>query len=118
MGLLPIETIFAKDKTRTQTEGRFDRIEGIFAGLNGQAYRGYEIHMGQSGDMAAVAQSGNAYGSYIHGIFDENGIAQTIIRALCGRRGIVFDENTVFDVHAYKNFNMTSRPTRCAARWI
>ena len=49
-----------------------------------------------------MTQSGNVCGSYIHGIFDENGIAQTILRALCERRGISFDENVTFDVHAYR----------------
>ncbi|MGN1073878.1 MAG: cobyric acid synthase [Eubacteriales bacterium] len=102
MGLLPVETVFAREKTRTQTEGRFAGLDGIFSGLNGMPYRGYEIHMGQSGSTAAVLQNGNVFGSYIHGIFDENGIAQTIIRALCEKRGIVFDENAVFDVHAYR----------------
>ncbi|MGN1346515.1 MAG: cobyric acid synthase [Eubacteriales bacterium] len=102
MGLLPLETIFAKEKTRTQTKGSFRGLDGIFSELNGLTYRGYEIHMGQSDRAAAVVQNGNVFGSYIHGIFDENGIAQTIIRALCGRRGLTFDENAVFDVHAYR----------------
>lgn len=76
--------------------------EGIFSELNGLLCRGYQIHMGQSDRTATVVQNGNVFGRYIHGIFDENGIAQTIIRALCGRRGITFDENAVFDVHAYR----------------
>lgn len=102
MGLLPVETVFAKEKTRLQTEGTFAGIDGIFSGLNGLFYRGYEIHMGQSANAAPVVQNGSIYGSYIHGIFDENGIAAEIIRALCGRRGIPFDENASFDAHAYK----------------
>ena len=102
MGLLPIDTVFAKEKTRAQTEGVFGGIEGIFAGLNGLSYRGYEIHMGQSGGGAAVIRSENVYGSYIHGLFDENGIAREIVRSLYGLRGIEFDENAVFDIHAYR----------------
>ena len=102
MDLLPIETVFAREKTRAQTQGNFSGLEGLFSGLNGLFYRGYEIHMGQSGSTAAVLQHGAVYGSYIHGIFDENGIAQAIVRALCERRGLTFDENAVFDVHAYR----------------
>ena len=102
MGLLPVRTTFAKEKTRTQTQGEFYDIKGIFAGLNGLNYRGYEIHMGQSGDNPVVIQNQNVYGSSIHGIFDENGIAGGIVRALCGRRGIKFDENAAFDVYAYR----------------
>lgn len=102
MGLLPVETIFAKEKTRTQTEGHFAGLTGVFSGLNGLYYRGYEIHMGQSGNESAVVQQGSVYGSYIHGLFDENGVAQTIVRALYERRELPFDENAVFDAHAYR----------------
>jgi len=102
MGLLPIETVFTKEKTRNQTEGTFENIEDIFGALNGLSYRGYEIHMGHSDTTSAVVQNGNVYGSYIHGIFDENGIAETIIRALCEKRGLIFDENAVFDIHVYR----------------
>ncbi|MBQ7719310.1 MAG: cobyric acid synthase [Clostridia bacterium] len=102
MSLLPIETVFAKEKTRTQTEGVFSGVGGVFAGLEGLYYRGYEIHMGQSGESCAVLRSGNVYGSYIHGMFDENGIARAIVKALYDIRGLEFDENAVFDVHAYR----------------
>ena len=85
-----------------QTEGVFPQIGGIFSGLTGLKYRGYEIHMGQSGDSSAVLRNGNVYGSYIHGIFDENGIAETIARALYKERGLEFSEDNTFDIHAYK----------------
>ena len=102
MGLLPLETVFAKEKTRTQTEGVFRDQGGLFAGLEGLYYRGYEIHMGQSGTEAPLIRSGNVWGSYIHGLFDENGIADVIVRALYGRAGLEFDEGAVFDVHEYR----------------
>ena len=102
MGLLKIETVFSKEKTRAQTEGVFSGIEGAFEGLNGIKYRGYEIHLGQSDITGAIIQNENVYGSYIHGLFDENGIAKTIIRALYKARGLEFDENAVFDAHAYR----------------
>ena len=102
MGLLDIDTVFASAKTRTQTEGVFPQIGGIFSGLTGLRYRGYEIHMGQSGDSSAVLRNDNVYGSYIHGIFDENGIAETIARALYKERGLEFSDENTFDIHAYK----------------
>ena len=58
--------------------------------------------MGLSGDNPAVVQNGDVYGSYIHGVFDENGIAQAVVQALCSRKGIDFDEDADFDVHAYR----------------
>ena len=102
MGLLPIETVFAEQKTRVQTSGTFSGIEGIFAGLNGLSYRGYEIHMGQSDFTSPVIRCGDVYGTYVHGIFDEAGIAEAILRAVAGRRGITFDGKAAFDVRAYK----------------
>ena len=45
MGLLPLETIFTKEKTRTRVDGRFLKVEGILAGLEGISFEGYEIHM-------------------------------------------------------------------------
>ncbi len=102
MGLLPFETVFGSRKTQRQTEGVFAGLSGIFEPLNGLAYKGYEIHMGQSGAGGAVLQNGNVYGSYIHGIFDESGIAESIVRALYERKGLSFSPDAPFDVHAYK----------------
>ena len=102
LGLLPIETTFAKEKTQKQTAGVFAGIEGVFRALNGRTYRGYEIHMGQSKNAAPVVQNGCVYGSYIHGIFDADGVAEAIVRALCERRGVVPDETAVFDPDAYR----------------
>ena len=56
----------------------------MFSCLNGQNYTGYEIHMGQSGEHAAVVNSGCVYGTYVHGIFDDAGVAAKMIAALGG----------------------------------
>ena len=102
MGLLDITTVFENEKTRTQVEGEFSGMTGMFKDLDGKKYRGYEIHMGQSGYHSAVLQKVNVYGSYIHGLFDEADIAKTIVAALYKKRNLLFDENTAFDPHAYK----------------
>ena len=46
MGLLPINTVFQKQKTRTRVVGNFGRVDGILKSLTGVAVEGYEIHMG------------------------------------------------------------------------
>ena len=102
MGLLDFTTVFSQEKTRSRTEGVFSGVEGMFSCLNGLRYSGYEIHMGQSDDSGTVLQKGNVYGSYVHGIFDEDGIAQSVVHALYERRGLSFDEDSEFDVRSYR----------------
>ena len=48
MGLLPMDTVFAGQKTRTRVRGSFGQIGGALADLSGTALEGYEIHMGVS----------------------------------------------------------------------
>ena len=45
LGLLPVRTVFAKEKTRTRVTGRFERAEGIFSGLSGAAFELSLIHI-------------------------------------------------------------------------
>ena len=104
MGLLPVSTVFEGEKLQRQTSGVFPKLAGIFAPLSGLAYEGYEIHMGRSGVLPPVItnQEGTVYGSYVHGIFDAPGIAETLLRALCEKKGAAFSSLGSFDHKAYK----------------
>ena len=103
MGLLPVETVFHGEKVQTQTSGTFRDIPGRLAGLNGLHYIGYEIHMGRSGDRQnPVLCRDNVYGSYVHGIFDAPGVADTIVKALCREKGVDAGQLQSFDPAAYK----------------
>lgn len=103
LGLLPMETIFRGEKVQTQTEGVFADVGGLLAPLNGLKYVGYEIHMGRSAEkMPALAGTGNVYGSYIHGIFDAQGVADAVLKAICAQKGIDFGALGSFDARAYK----------------
>jgi len=48
MELLPVRTVLQKEKHRCQIDGKLDAVEGIFSGLTGCKFAGYEIHMGQT----------------------------------------------------------------------
>ena len=48
MGILPLDTLFAEKKTRTQVTGRFLELDKEFASLKNVEFTGYEIHMGES----------------------------------------------------------------------
>ena len=103
MSLLDTETVFYGEKVQTQTKGVLSGISGIFRGLNGLEYEGYEIHMGRGGEKGApVVDKGSVYGSYVHGIFDKGGICDEILRALCDRRGVDFAALGSFDANEYK----------------
>lgn len=131
MGLLPMDTVFAKEKTRTRVAGKFAVLPGILEGLGGTALEGYEIHMGESvrrGDASPVteivnyavsrekgkadaavskvkedgAARGNIYGTYVHGVFDKEEVAVRIIEGLAAAKGISMDEITAVDYQAFK----------------
>jgi cobyric acid synthase CobQ len=103
MKLLPFDTVFEKEKTRKQTDGEISNLTGILSSLNGLRYTGYEIHMGKSGNAAeAVTNTGNVYGTYVHGIFDESGIANEIITAVAKRKNIDIGELEKYDYKTYK----------------
>ena len=103
MGLLPAATELKQEKTRTQVTGTFGEISGALSGLSGKSVRGYEIHMGRSEEArGALISAGNVYGSYVHGIFDEQEVADTILKALCTKKGVSFESLGTFDARAYK----------------
>lgn len=103
MGLLEMDTVFRGEKVQTQTKGVFESVTGMLSGLNGNVYDGYEIHMGRSGErMPALMGAGNVYGSYVHGVFDAPGISDTILKALCARKGVDFTSLETQDMHEYK----------------
>ena len=92
----------------------------MLSSLSGKKYSGYEIHMGEtlyenmSGEMKqpdgmrtdradntdngaiqndeVIISSGNVYGSYVHGIFDDSDIAWTLVRTLAEKKGLELDE--------------------------
>ena len=103
MGLLDMDTLFRGDKVQTQTRGVFAGVTGMLDRLNGLAYAGYEIHMGRSQEkLPALNGGGNVYGSYIHGIFDAPQIADTILKAICRRKGLDFAALETCDAAQYK----------------
>lgn len=114
MELLPIKTALQKQKKRSQVKGKLGELTGIFAGLGGMEYEGYEIHMGRTvsvrtenaGDIElpviVTGDKENVYGSYVHGLFDRGKIAGAVLKALAQRKGIAFGNGELLDYRAFK----------------
>lgn len=64
LGLLPVNTVFENEKTRTRAAGVFNNIKGILSPLSNMNIEGYEIHMGHT--VPAAGYEPMCY------IYDEN----------------------------------------------
>lgn len=120
MGLLPMDTEFARTKTRTRVNGSFHCLDGDLQEFDHVSLTGYEIHMGDtvlkenakpftvitdsvSGEKKEDgAWCGNVCGTYVHGIFDSEGAAEAMIRVLGRKKGIDVKEMTGVDFAAFK----------------
>lgn len=114
MELLPVITTLRMEKERRQTDGVVNGLEGILHRMSGCSFHGYEIHMGKTvpvcgGEMTdlehravVAANSGNIYGSYIHGLFDQGSMAVTIIQALADKKGIRLKNGEIEDYRSFK----------------
>ena len=121
MGLLPMDTVFASQKTRTQVTGVFENVTGDLAELSGTELCGYEIHMGvtklkdgaapftrllghagESGEKADGAFCKNVYGTYVHGVFDKEAVAKAVVTAIGRKKGLDTSEITGVDFAAFK----------------
>jgi adenosylcobyric acid synthase len=93
LNLLPLTTTLAKDKILTRTEGLWCS--------NSAKVEGYEIHMGlttSSADLEPVlkksdgsmdggrTEDGQIWGTYLHGLFDNNAFRQTFLKELAPDR--------------------------------
>ena len=117
MELLPVNTVLQTEKTRCQVHGKIPETTGIFSGISGCEYLGYEIHMGKTGwcaDGSALAEELPAvlhgsmhgckdiYGSYVHGLFDKGGVASAIVTALAEKKGIRLENGAFTDYQTFK----------------
>lgn len=110
LALLPISTRFLPIKSTHQVKARTLPGRGLLQKAGGMSISGYEIHMGEtagtaiSGPFQIVERSqnpcneidgclspdGNVLGTYIHGLFHNEGFRRAILRELAARKGVVF----------------------------
>lgn len=109
MELLKIHTVLAANKTRKVVNSVWQNVEGELACLSGKVMEGYEIHMGKTMDdfgeiSEVVVSNGNVYGTYVHGIFDQDNTASVLLDLLAQKKGVYVDTGKMMD---YKSFKET-----------
>jgi len=114
LGLLPVHTEFREEKHRTRICGKVLQAD-MLSELSGASVEGYEIHMGKT-TLEQSATSliqldngltdgcicGAVFGSYLHGFFDTSQCRDGLIKTLCRRKGIPWEEVFSFNYAAYK----------------
>ena len=103
--------------SRHQRRGTLLEIDGVLSDLSGLAVEGYEIHMGETvrdasakplvrllrreGEIEDGCQTENAFGTYLHGVFDAPEAALRTAQALAKKKGVTLTDEAL-DTHAYK----------------
>lgn len=102
LGILPMVTEFYSQKHTVQSKGTILTDQGFFKACTGETVVGYEIHMGRTTmdeghsplfNLTSNGESnldglqvGNAYGTYLHGIFDNDSLRTSLLVWLWQRR--------------------------------
>ena len=112
LGLLPVDTTLEKEKVRTNFSGKVIGATGVLSGLGGLEVEGYEIHMGKTVPYEDVSVftsestgycTGNVYGTYIHGFFDNKEIVSSIVERIAEQNGKNISTKDVKDYSEFKD---------------
>ena len=102
LGLLDTSTVFQGGKTRTRIHGTIAAEHNIY-GLEDRDVEGYEIHMGLTTNLgsalpmitledgrtdAFMTEDGHIWGSYLHGIFDNEQLVFALVHEIMQEKGI------------------------------
>lgn len=116
LGLLGMTTLFAEKKLTSQVKADCNGLVFLNTTISAGDLLGYEIHMGQteftresdshpfvikersrrefhSVEGTACAQ-GNVFGTYIHGVFDNDGFRRSVLNAVRMTKGLAPLDNT------------------------
>ena len=108
LGLLPLVTQFAAEKTVQRTTAKFEKVRGAWSALSEVCVSGYEIHHGQTQAHTAMLaagqvahevmstrawqnEAGNVMGTYLHGLFEEPAVLQALFGAQTPTLDTVFE---------------------------
>ncbi len=107
LGLLDITTIFEEAKTRTRITGTILESSNLYQ-LENRELEGYEIHMGVTKNLGEAKplielsdgridgfrnETGSVWGSYLHGIFDNESLLFGLVHQIMEEKGIDPSDN-------------------------
>lgn len=116
LGLLGMETVFASEKLTSQVVAQCQDLHFMGQSISADNLQGYEIHMGHTaftreadkhpftvcqrrGKTCASQEGtanaeGNVFGTYIHGVFDNDVFRRSVLNALRHSKGLEALANT------------------------
>lgn len=122
LGILDTETVMEKEKNTVQYSGKFINTKGVLEGLDGVEIKGYEIHQGvTSGTESSVTDDNhivavvkdNIFGTYLHGIFDNEKVTRTILNKIREKKGMEqLGEGITFDEYREREFDKLEKIVR------
>lgn len=117
LGLLSTKTVISEKKDTLRVSGK----------LNGESINGYEIHMGKTERFnckpfielegnrfdGAINDKGTVYGTYLHGIFENDNFRINIIEEILEKKGLEKDKDkTSFEEIKQGEYNKLADLTR------
>ncbi len=116
LGLLGLRTDFSAEKMTSQVKAKCDGMSFLGVEIIAPQLKGYEIHMGQTtftrsieqhpfyiteranqvcnAEEGTLSEDGTIFGTYIHGIFDQDEFRRSILNALRLHKGLPALQNT------------------------
>lgn len=116
LGLLGMETVFASEKLTSQVVAQCQDLHFMGQSISADNLQGYEIHMGHTAftreadkhpftvcqrrgkacasQEGTVNAAGNVFGTYIHGVFDNDVFRRSVLNALRHSKGLEALANT------------------------
>ncbi|MEA1863810.1 MAG: cobyric acid synthase CobQ [Euryarchaeota archaeon] len=105
MGLLDVTTRFESyEKQTRQVVKRVTAGGPILGSISGETVSGYEIHTGETvssspvfEDDGCISESGLVFGTYLHGVFENENVRRALFEYIYARKGISL-QDVSFDV--------------------
>lgn len=124
IGVFPSQTEIRETKTLAQTSATVKNGGKVFADIEGERVTGYEIHMGRTrfprhsengvrsflqkpdGSFdGAVSKEGNVYGTYLHGIFENDNFRGAFLEYIRANGGTAADAPIRFREEREKQYD-------------